>query len=242
MIREIIISIVSGLLGSAITLGLSKLFWGFKHFKGVRKTARLNKDCYNAGIINLFPSRESYIEHKDHGKSMTYISRSHHSVLYVGYWLATSTEIGEVKNTIKELIEKQITVTLVFISPNDEASLKICSKYININPDSISSRVKYVLDDIIKFKMTLDESKSRYLIIKVHNVPLSTTAFIIDHSQTTDCKILLDYKVYNGNRESSYGIEYQNSNKKITRKVLDSYLSITESAHEIKAVEEIDNI
>ncbi len=30
--------------------------------------------------------------------------------------------------------------------------------------------------------------------------------FLIDYSQKTDCKILLDYKIYNGNRENSYGI------------------------------------
>lgn len=242
MIIEIIISVVSGLIGSVITFGSTKLLWGFKHFKGVRKTARLNRDCYNAGIINVFPSRDTYIQHKDHGKSMSYISKANHSVLYVGYWLATATEIGEVTKTIKKLVEKQISVTLVFISPNDKTSLEICSKYINTTPVQISNRVKSVLENIIKFKSTLNPTESRYLILKVHNIPLSTTAFVIDHSKDTECKILLDYKVYNGSRESSYGIEYQNSDKIITKKILDSYLFISQEAHEIETVDQIDTV
>lgn len=240
MIKEIIIGIVGSIIGSIITLGFTKIFWGFKHFKGVKKVARLNRDCFKSGIINVFPNRESYIEHKDHGKSVTYISKANHSVLYVGYWLATSTEIGEVKNTIKKLVQKQITVTIVFISPNDKATLEICSKYINVDSNTISNRVKYVLEDVLKFKNSLNENEARYLVIKVHKVPLSTTAFIIDYSQSKECKILLDYKVYDGSRESSYGIEYQDSEKTITKKVLESYISISNSAQEVKNPDEID--
>ena len=92
---------------------------------------------------------------------MTYISKANHSVLYVGYWLATSTEIGEVKNTIKKLVQKQITVTIVFISPNDKATLEICSKYINVDSNTISTRVKYVLEDVLKFKNSLNENEGK---------------------------------------------------------------------------------
>lgn len=242
MIKEIIIGAIGSIMGAIITLVVTKLFWGFKHFKGVKNVARLNQDCYKAGIINVFPNREAYIEHKDHGKSTTYISKANHSVLYVGYWLATSTEIGEVKSTIKKLVDKQITVTIVFISPNDTATLEICSKYLNLNPDIISSRVKFVLNDILEFKKSLSENEAKYLIIKVHKVPLSTTAFVIDYSQSKECRILLDYKVYDGSRESSYGIEYQDSEKIITKKALDSYISITDSAHEITEIDEIKEL
>jgi hypothetical protein len=241
MINEIIIGTIGSIVGAIITLVCTKLFWGFKHFRGIKKVARLNKDCYNAGIINVFSNRNAYIEHKDHGKSINYISKANHTVLYVGYWLATSTEIGELKETITQLINKQITVTLVFISPND-SSLEICSKYIATKPDEIKTRVKFVLKDIIQFKKNLDSDIAKYLIIKVHNIPLSTTAFIIDSSSQNDCKILLDYKIYNGSRESSYGIEYSNSKKTITQKVLNSYLSIAKSAIEINDVGQINKV
>lgn len=48
------------------------------------------------------------------------------------------------------------------------------------------------------------------------------------------------YKVYDGSRESSYGIEYQDSEKTITKKVLESYISISNSAQEVKNPDEID--
>lgn len=240
MIKEIIIGAIGSIVGAILTLLGTKLLLGVKHFRGVKKVARLNKDCYNAGIINVFSNRDAYIEHKDHGKSTNYILRANHSVLYVGYWLATSTEIGELKEAITQLIKKQITVTLVFISPNDNTSLQICSKYIATKPEQIKTRVKFVLKDIIQFKKGLASDLARYLVIKLHNIPLSTTAFIIDSSNNNDCRILLDYKVYNGSRESSYGIEYNNSEKTVTRKILTSYLSIAKSAIEINDIEQIN--
>ena len=103
-------------------------------------------------------------------------------------------------------------------------------------------RVKTVLEGLLGFKKTLGENEAKYLIIKVHKVPLSTTAFVIDCYQSKECRILLDYKVYNGNRESSYGIEYQDSERIITKKALDSYIAITESAHEIAGINEIKEL
>lgn len=239
MIKEIIISIVSGLIGTGLTLLLSKIYFGYKHFGGIKKTARLNKDCYNAGIVNFFPDRKAYIQHKDHGKSNEYISRANHSVLYVGYWLATATEIGELTKTISDLLNNQITVTLVFISPDDKSSLEICSKYIGIRSNQIATRVKDVIKNLLDFKNSLTSEQSKYLVIKIHNIPLSTTAFIIDHSKPEECKILLDYKIYNGSRENSYGVEFKNSKRSVTNKLLQSYLSISKSAVEINDKEDL---
>lgn len=241
MISDIIYGIIITIL-SGIIIGIcTKLYNGTKHFGGIRNKFRLFKDCYNAGIVNIFPDRKTYIQHKDHGKSYEYISRATHSVLYVGYWLATATEIGELTDTVKKLIDKQITVTLVFISPEDETSLNICSNYIATKPNQISSRVKTAIKNLLEFKDALDADQRRYLILKTHTIPLSTTAFIIDHSKADDCRILLDYKMYQGNRESSYGIEFRNSKKTMTNKILQSYLSISKHAVEINSYEDLRN-
>ena len=239
MIKEIIINVIAGIIGSLLTLFVSKLYFGYKHFGGFKKTARLNKDCNTAGIVNVFPNRKSYIQHKDHGNSNDYIMKANHSVLYVGYWLATGTEVGELTKALKELVNNQITVTLVFISPYDEACLKICSNYIAIKPNQISERVKAVIKNLLEFKNGLNSEQRKYLVIKTHNVPLSATAFVIDHSKNDNCKILLDHKVYKGTRDSSYGIEFQNSQKIITKKLLDSYLSISKNANEINEFQDL---
>lgn len=239
MIREVIIGVICTIISSILTIAITKLFLGYKNLHGIRKTARFHKDCYTSGIINVFPDRKAYIQHKDHGKSNEYISRASHSVLYVGYWLATSIELGEITSTVKSLIDKQITVTLVFLAPNDKSCLEICSKYIAVEPIEIQERIETALKRILEFKKTLDSDQSKFLVVKTHNVPLSTTAFVIDYAYDNQCKVLLDYKIFNGTRESSYGIEYQNSKKTITSKILKSYISVSKSAIEINNMEDI---
>lgn len=243
MTKEIIVAIISGVLCnficSLIILFFSRIYFGYKHFGGIRKTARLNKDCCNAGIVNIFPDRKTYIQHKDHGKSNEYISQATHSVLYVGYWLATATEIGELKETIKLLTKKQITVTLVFISPADQSSLNICANYIDTKPGEIATRVSTAIINLLEFKESLAPDQRKYLVIKTHTIPLSTTAFVVDHIEAEKCRILLDYKVFNGSRESSYGIEFQNSNRVVTNKLLQSYLAISNQANEINCFDDL---
>lgn len=239
MIRDIIVAVISGLICSAITLFASRLYFGYKHFGGIRNTARLSKDCYNAGIINVFPNRKSYILHKDHGDSNDYILKSHNSVLYVGFWLAKALEIGNLEKTIKQLVSRQITVTLVFISPMDKLSLDICSKYIDVKPEEIANRVKTVIKNLLEFRETLDPEYKKYLEIKTHNIPLSTTAFIIDKDSEKKCKVLLDYKVFGCSRDSSYGIEFVDKTRIVTKKLLNSYIDIAKSAKEINSIQEL---
>lgn len=239
MFKDIIVAIVSGLICSALTLLVSRLYFGYKHFGGIKNTARLNKDCYRAGIINVFPDRKAYIQHKDHGNSNDYILKAHHNVLYVGYWLATAAEIGELKQTIKQLVSKQITVTLVFISPKNKYSLDICSNYIAISSEQIAQRVKTVIENLLEFRETLESDNKKYLEIKTHNIPLSTTAFIIDKDNVESCRILLDYKVFGCSRESSYGIEFFNKTKTVTNKLVSSYINIEKNSKEIKSIQDL---
>lgn len=234
IIREIIINIIVAL----ITYIITRAYQGYKNFKGIKHAARFNADCFKAGIVNVFPTRKTYGEHKEHGTSSEYISQAEHSVLYVGYWLASGTEMGNLKETIKILTEDKKTVSLVFINPYNENSLLTCADYIGISSPAIKSRVKAVIKDLLDFKKQLGEN-SRYLIIKIHEVPLSASAFIIDDTSKKNCRILVDYKIYKKSREESYGIEFQDANKIVTKRMLDSYKIIATEAREIKDISEI---
>lgn len=235
---ELAIGIISNIIVAILIFFGTKLYLGYKNFKGIKGAARLNKDCFCAGIINVFPNRKTYAQHKDHGTSSEYILKAEHNIIYVGYWLSSGTELGNLKKAIQDSVSKKKTVTLVFMNPYDAASLSICSKYIGIDAQNIKSRILNVLEDLLKFKNTLN-SNTRYLIIKVHNIPLSTSAFLLDTDLPRKCRILLDYKLYDCSREDSYGIEYENAEKEITKKILASYMSIEKNSIEINSIEEI---
>ena len=238
MIKGIIIGVISTGITAIISFCISRIVFGYKHFGGLKNTVRLIKDALSAGVINIFPDRKAYINHKDHGKCQEYILKANHSVLYVGYWLATGTEIGELTKTIKELVNNQVTVTLVFLSPVDQDVLRVCSQYIGVKESQIAVRIKNVIKTLLEFKQSLDVEEKNYLTIKIHNAPISSTAILLDHSKD-ECRVLVDYKIYNGNRENSYGIEYNNSSKCITNKIMQSFLNISKTAKIINNYEEL---
>lgn len=237
-VKDIIISLISGLIYSLITFLLTKTYLGFKNFRGLKNMVRLNKDCYSSGIINVFQNRKAYAQHKDHGTSIEYMLKAEHNLIYIGYWLASATEMDDYKSAIKKLVEEKITVTLVLLNPYNVNSLDICSKYIGISSDAIKNRINCILPDLFNLKEELG-SNSKYLVIKIHNEPLTTSVFILDYNKKEKCRVLLDYKLFSSTRSDSYGIEFQNNEKIITNKIVTSYRELEKKSLEINSLSEI---
>lgn len=230
--RDIIIGAIGSIIGSVITIIIAKIFFGGKHFNGIFKIFRLLKDCHTAGIINIFPNRKFYSQHRDHGTAADYIKRCNHDLTYVGYWLASSLALGEIINTFRELINQHISVNVVFIDPTDENLLLSISKYLGVSTEKLKRNVQDALEELIKLKNELNPRIRKYLTIKLHRIPLSASAFIIQQSDPKMNRILIDYKLYNFCRDASYGIEYKDSSKEITKKIIKSYLDIFNEASE----------
>jgi len=225
-----------GVLASIIaTISFSlavQLYRGSRGYLGIRKTIRLINDCNNSGIVNVFSSRQSYLKQKEHGTAANYISQTNSCLYYIGFWLASSTEVGTVLNKIETLIYESKKVYIVFIDPTFTPLLDQLSIYLGLSSVEITSRVEYALNKLIILKKGLSEKYSGNLIIKSHRVPLSTSAFIIDPEDKKKCKILIDYKIYGCSRDDSYGIEFKGRDKIITSKVINSYINICDNADE----------
>jgi len=87
--------------------------------------------------------------------------------------------------------------------------------------------VNYSINKLLQLKNELRNDIGKYITIKLHHVPLSASAFIIQQPDPKTSRILVDYKLYNFCRDESFGIEYQDKDKEITQKIVESYLQIS---------------
>lgn len=225
--KSFVLGIIASIIATIIISVLRYIYIGGRSFIGFKKALRLVVDASNGGINNIFISRKSYISHKDHGTAIEYISRAKKSIYYVGFWLAHGTEIGDISNSIKKLIyQKKVKVVIVFVNPDTNDVIKCCSKFLGISEEEIKNRVNVSLDKFIKIYNELDDKYKEYLSIRVHEVPLSASAFILDNEEEDKCKALVDYKLYNCTRDDSYGIEYNNANRPLCNSISKSYIDI----------------
>lgn len=228
--RDLLIGVLGSIIGGIITWIALRIYTGGKYFGGLHRLARLIKDCSKAGLINVFPSRKTYLQHQDHGTAAEYIRKSNHSLYYVGYWLASSISFGEVIKSFDVLLKKQISITVVFIDPENQSILETCSKFLGTTSEELRSRILFSLKKLTELKESLEPEYQKFLTIKVHSVPLSSSAFLIQQNDKRETCVLMDCKLYDLCRDESYGFELKDETKEITKKVLESYLKICQEA------------
>lgn len=240
--HDLIIGVLGSIIGSIITCIALRIYTGGKYFGGLYKLARLIKDCSKAGIINVFPSRKTYLQHKDHGTAAEYIRKCNRSLYYVGYWLASSISFGEILKSFEGLLKNHTSVTVVFIDPNNRDILETCSKYLGTTSDELRNRIQFSLEKVAELKSSLEAECQKYLSIKVHCVPLATSAFVIQQADSKETRVLMDYKLYDLCRDEGYGLELKDESKAITQKAMKSYLKICQEATEYKGMNTDRNI
>ena len=225
--KEFFWGILTSLLSTVIIGAITRIYVGHKGFMGVKQMICLIKDCSKAGIINIFPNRSSYINHKEHGTSSQYIHNNcSHEFLYIGFWLANGIEIGSIIEELKNMVNNNIKVTVIFVNIKNELLIKNISTNMSISTDELINRIEQSLSRLETMKEQLPDELKKYLEIRVHNIPITASAFLLDYNDSSKCKILVDYKMYGLSREESYGIEYSDISKEITRKMLKSFLLI----------------
>lgn len=228
--NDFVCGVIASIVAAIICTIAVMLYRGFKGFPGIKMTLRLVNDCTRSGIINLFSSRKSYSEHKDHGSPSDYIKKAENKVVYVGFWLSHGTEVGAIVSTIKQMVLQNKEVSIVFINPNNDTILTSCSAFLGISRDEVKTRVNTAIKKLLQLYEELPTEYRHNLKIKIHDVPLTASAFLLDYESGKSCRILVDYKSYGFSREDSYGIEYKDSSKKLCKLLCDSYKKILNEA------------
>ncbi|MCD7994672.1 MAG: hypothetical protein LUK37_23975 [Clostridia bacterium] len=229
-IANLVCGIVGSIVATIIITVVTKVYLGISNYRGLKGSIRLLRDCYEGGIVNVFPCRKTYVQHKDHGTETQYISRSSNKLLYVGYWLAHGTEMGNIKQTIQKLIFDGKDVELVLLNPDNVALLVEIADYMQIDYNEMKQRINTCLSKMFKLKCDLPSELKEHFHIKIHNVPINASAFLIDYDSEKEMCILVDYKIYNQEREKSYGIEFRDRSKIMTKSLRESYLKIASRA------------
>ncbi len=237
---DLVINIIGGLICAMILFLLTKLFLGWKNYPGIKRMYRIAREYTKAGGINFFSSRQAYIKFKDHGTASNYLSKAESNIIYVGFWLAHSVEIGNVIETIKSLLETGKKVVIVLIDPDSDI-INYCSKFLGLNNIEIKNRI---VNSIRKFCCMYDnlsiEAKKRFTL-KLHSVPISASAFLIDNELNYG-KTLVDFKLYNYCRDDGFGMEFHKKGYPLYDKFTKSYKAIAEEAKEIDYQKYFENI
>jgi len=216
---------ISASICAALIIGFFLKFKaGWRKWPGFYNIWRLNRDLISAGLINFFSCRKVYNIHKDHGKASDYICKAKKELHYIGFWLASSTEEGNIIITLKDLIEKKIKVTIVLMDPNCD-SIKHFAEYSNMSHKEIKTRINKAIEKICEMFFNLSEEKKEYFDLRLHKISLNNSAFLIDVEEDYG-KILIDFKLFGLSRDESFGMEVQNYGSTLFSRLLNSNKSI----------------
>lgn len=156
-IENLVCGIIGSIVAAIIITIASKVYLGVSGFRGLKNTVRLIRDSYKGGIVNIFPNRKSYIQHKDHGTETQYISKCKSKLMYIGYWLAHGTEMGDVIRTLQTLILEKKDVEVVLLNPDNSCLIKEMANFLKIDSIEIQQRIKNSLTKLCKIKNSLPD-------------------------------------------------------------------------------------
>lgn len=231
-IANIICGIIGSILGAVIMAIVTKLYLGILGIRGFRSKIRLIRDSHKGGIVNFFPARNYYIRHKDHGTESQYICKSKKKIMYIGYWLANGIETGDVIQTLKKMILEHKDVEVILINPDNSGLIKEMADFLQLDFSEMHQRIESSLGKLLKMKNSLSDEFKTHFIIKLHDIPLNASAFMVDYDNKKELKILVDYKIYNQERVKSYGIEFVDG--ETAQALCESYREISRRAQTYK--------
>ena len=229
LVSQISIAVLAALVAPLLIWVITRLYIGWKVWPGFKAIFRMTQEFTKAGGVNFFASRKSYIRFKDHGTASDYINRASSSVIYVGFWLAHGTEVGNITHTLKDILESGKKVTIVLMNPDSNVIIP-CSRFLGTDEEEVRNRIQIAKKKFCELYSDLSADAKERFSIKFHEIPISASAFLLDHERDSGGRTLLDFKLYSFSRDDSFGIEFRQKGRPLYDSITKSYLEIVKDA------------
>jgi hypothetical protein len=184
--------------------GLLALLFAFRErLKLLSAVLRLAR----SGVSNIFLQRSEYISKRSCTVS-EFIESASRDFTYVGVYFSLATEQSRIDKSFRTLIEKGCKVTIVLLDSAASAELtEYLEDHFAFAKDTIAARAKHAMEYFLAMRASLAPSKRSQLEIRLHTLPLTASAFILDGNEPSRT-MLIDQKWYAAGRDKSLGIEF----------------------------------
>jgi hypothetical protein len=159
------------------------------------------------GISNVYLDRSEYISRRSMSV-LQFIETTERNFTYVGIYFSLATDQARIDATIRNLVSRRCMVQIVLLDEDAHRStFNYLETHFALAPNTLRGRVRHAKEYFVQLRDGLGINERTLLNIRTHNLPITTSAFIID-SNEKNCRMLVDIKWYGLGRDRSLGIEF----------------------------------
>jgi hypothetical protein len=160
-----------------------------------------------SGVSNIFLQRSEYVSKRSRTVG-EFIESANRDFTYVGVDFSLATEQSRIDKSFRILIDKGCKVTVVLLDSAASAELtEYLEDHFAFARNTIAARAQHAVDYFLAMRASLAPSKTSQLDIRLHRLPLTASAFILDGNEPSRM-MLVDQKWYAAGRDKSLGIEF----------------------------------
>ncbi len=162
-----------------------------------------------SGVTGFFATRADYVRYRKQATATEYMAIAKEELVYVGLWLAQTSEIEDLHRTLRTMLDRDVRVTLVLLDDAiDNAMSTKLAAVLGLTAEALGDRLSNAWTSITEFKAKLPIEIAGRLTLLRHQEHLSASAFLIDRGRPS-ARTLVDIKLYGMGRQASFGIEFR---------------------------------
>src|SRR5262245_33512198 len=163
------------------------------------------------GVSNIFLNRSEYVTRRPISVEQ-YIGATRREFIYVGVYFSIATDQSRVDETIRGLLERRCGFTIVLLDPETTAELiRFLEEYFALGAGTLRGRIRHAIQPLRALLDSLAPDLRPLLDIRLHQSPLTSSAFLRDFRDGDGSSILVDIKWFGMGRERSFGLEFAGS-------------------------------
>lgn len=171
----------------------------------IRYAWRMNRNY----IYNFYNSRAEYVTARKERTLPEYMRRAKRRFVYVGFYLAGATERDRIDGAITEMLERGCEIEIAMLDPDAMPEIiKAVEQHLAIADGTLAQVLRHAHDHFLTLKTGLSTAAASRFAIKLHTVPLVSSAMLIDEGEP-DGRLLVDNKIHGAGRDRSFGIEFR---------------------------------